>query len=59
MTRQIKTPASKICFSTLLYSFDDKYFGFFYKANIGQHEKFRDGPVQFEDYIAISFLFLQ
>jgi len=59
MTRQIKKPASKICFSTLLYSFDEKYFGFFYKAIIGQHETIRDGPLQFEDYNAVSFLFLQ
>jgi len=42
----------------LLYSFDDKYFGSFYKAIIGQHETLRVGPVQLKDYMVISFLFL-
>jgi hypothetical protein len=45
MTRQIKTPLPKICYSNLLYSFDDKYFGFFYKDIIEQHETLRVGPV--------------
>ena len=58
MSRKIKTLLPKICYFTLLYLFDDKYFGFFYKAIIGQHETIRVGPVQYKDYIVISFLFL-